>query len=130
MKTITFFLVGNRTEKITEEQLNSLKSEVIGFFESIPNFVELYDENEVLYVEANKGEDLKYAFGVTQYDGNEDNGDGHTSCDFWKVFVTENNSEELAEYINNVGYEKQMGICGVEGYTIEGDELIQLEIFF
>jgi hypothetical protein len=125
MNTITFFLIGDRTKEL------NLVNEVKDFFKTIPNFQEIYNGNDVLFIYADKDEDLKYAFGKTDYAGNEDNGDGHTSCDIWNVEVTENNSETFRNYIEIVGYEEQIDSLGeVDGYSIEGDEISRHTIEF
>ncbi len=120
MNTITFFLIGDRTKEL------NLVNEVKEFFKTIPNFQETYNENDILFIYADKDEDLKYAFGKTDYVGNEDSGDGHTSIDIFNVEVTRNNSVNLRNYIEVVGYEKQIDSLGDEdGYLIEGDEISQ-----
>lgn len=120
MQTLSFFIIGNRKTE------SDLLNEVIEFFKTIPNFNDLIETNDILFVEADKNEELKYAFGTTSFAGNEDSGDGHTSCDMWNVVVTENNSETLKDYINAVGYEEGMdGLGSGDGYSIEGETITE-----
>jgi len=143
MKAITFFKLGNRIPKnvkwykmsAEEKEAHTAKTKIVedeikAFLLAIPNFEEEYNKYEHLFVEANEGEEIKYAFANKNYDDTNVEEGGHESIfvTTYGLIIGPNNNKDFTDYLEAAGLEEEECMGSFEQYLMEGDEVSKYKI--
>ena len=107
-----------------------VEDEIKEFLLAIPNFEDEYNKYEHLFVEANEGEEIKYAFADKNYDDTNVEEGGHESIfvTTYGLIIGPNNNKDFTDYLEAAGLEEEECMGSFEQYLMEGDEVSKYKI--